>query len=112
MSQPTILHVHDGGKVEPALAGRDIGDVGEPDAVRRRGREVAIDEVGCDRKPVTAVGGADPADRRHDGADAVALHQALDPSEAHAAALVMQRGVNARAAVASTAVAMKGSGFR
>ena len=30
--------VHDGGQIKPALIGLDIGDVGEPDPVRRGGR--------------------------------------------------------------------------
>jgi hypothetical protein len=49
--------------------------------------------------------------RRNDSADAVALHQALDPPAAHAAALVMQVGMNVRAAVASAAVVIKEADF-
>src|SRR5215207_7208458 len=38
--------VDDGSKVEPAAGGRDVLDVGDPELVRRRGHEVAADQVG------------------------------------------------------------------
>ena len=41
------VEVHDGRQVQPTLTGRNVGDVGEPDPVRRRGHEVSIDQVGA-----------------------------------------------------------------
>jgi hypothetical protein len=42
-------------------------------------REVPIEQVGCDRQAVTAVGRANAPRLHHDGADATAAHQSLDP---------------------------------
>jgi hypothetical protein len=39
------VEVHDGGQIEPSLIGPDIGDIGEPDPVRRGGGEVAVEQV-------------------------------------------------------------------
>ena len=37
--------VHDAGQIEPALIGLDVGDVSEPDLVRRGGGEVPLEYV-------------------------------------------------------------------
>jgi hypothetical protein len=58
-------------QVPPALAGRHVGDVGEPDLVRGRGREALLQEVGRDRQAVAAVGGAGPEAARGGGVDAM-----------------------------------------
>lgn len=50
--------------------------------VRGSRREVARDQVRCDRQVVTAVGGAHPAQRSHDGAGTVSAHHPLDPAAA------------------------------
>ena len=100
------VEVQDGGQIEPALIGLDIGDVGEPDPVRRSGGEVAIEQVRSDREIVAAVGGPYPARPRHDGPDAVTAHQSLDAAAARPTALGLQFGMDARAAIASTGVAM------
>jgi hypothetical protein len=100
------VEIHDGGEIQPALVGWNVGDVGEPDAVGRRGREVAIDQVRRDRQCVAAVGRAHAPWRRHNGADAVPVHQPLDPPAAGAASLRLQSGMDARAAIASAAVPM------
>jgi len=55
--------IHDGIQIQPALRGRDVGDVGEPDPVRGWGRKVSRDQVRCGRQAVAVVGGTDPARR-------------------------------------------------
>src|SRR4030081_3254991 len=95
------VQVHDGGQIEPSLIGLDVGDVGEPDPVRRGGSEVAVEQVRGDRKVVTAIGGPHPAWPRHDGPDTVMAHQPLDTTAAHPTALGPQFGMDARAALAS-----------
>jgi hypothetical protein len=57
----SAVEVQDRGQIEPALIGLDIGDVGEPDPVRRGSGEVALDQVRGNWKVVTAVGGAYPS---------------------------------------------------
>ena len=42
---PAAERVLDGGEVEPALPGAQVGHVGDPQHVRRRGPELALDEV-------------------------------------------------------------------
>src|SRR5450755_3902360 len=103
---PAAVKVHDGGQIEPPLIGLDVGDVGEPDPVRRGGGEVAVEQVRCDREVVAAVGGPHPTWPRHDGANAVMAHQSLDAATAHPAALSLQLDMDARAAIASADVAM------
>src|ERR1700739_1852253 len=95
-----------GGQIEPALISLDVGDVGEPDPVRRGGDEVALEQVRGDREVVTAVGGAHQPCPRHDGPDTVAAHQSLDAPAARPAALSPQLGMNTRAAIAAIGVAV------
>ncbi len=87
-------------------ARRTVGDIGEPDPVWRFDGEVAFDPVRRDRQTVAAVGSANPMRRRHDGPDAMPLHQPFDPAAAGASSLRPQRGVNRWAAVALIAVPM------
>src|ERR1700726_4248227 len=89
------VEVHDRGQIEPALIGLDVGDVGEPDPVRRGGGEVALKQIRGDREVVTTVGGAHPPWPRHDGPDTVTAHQSLDATTAHATALGPQFGMDA-----------------
>src|ERR1700681_1687047 len=103
---PAAVEVQDGGQIEPALIGLDIGDVGEPDTVRRGGKEVSTEQVRCDREVVAAVGGPHPAWPRHDGPDTVMAHQSLDAPTPPPAAPSLQLDMDARAAVASAGVAM------
>src|SRR3954451_11364516 len=103
---PAAVEVHNGGQIEPALIGLDIGDVGEPDPVRRSGGEVAVDQVRSDREVVAAVGGPHPAWPRHDGPDTVMTHQSLDATAADPAALRLQLDVDARTAIASAGIAL------
>src|SRR5438270_12434372 len=94
------IEVHDRGQIKPALISLDVGDVGEPDPVRRGGDEVALEQVRGNWKVVTAVGGAYPAWPRHDGPDTMTAHQSLDAAAARPAALSPQLGMDARAAIA------------
>src|SRR5882757_1666871 len=103
---PAAVQVHDGGQIQPSLIGLDVGDVGEPDPVRRSGGKVALEQVRGDREIVTAVGGTHPSWPRHDGANAVMAHQPLDPTSAHPAALNLQLDMDTRATIASMVVAM------
>src|SRR6202790_1657966 len=100
------VQIHDGGQIEPALIGLDVGDVGEPDPVRCGGGEVPLEQVRCNREVVAAVGGPHPSWPRHDGPDTVTAHQSLDATAARPAALRPQFGMEARTAVASTGVAV------
>src|ERR1700756_2991740 len=93
------VEVHDRGQIKPALISLDVGDVGEPDPVRRGGDEVALEQVRGDREVVTAVGGAHPPWPRHDGPDTVAAHQSLDAPPAPPPALSPPLGMNTRAAL-------------
>src|SRR6266567_1091262 len=102
----SAVQIHHGGQIEPALIGLDVGDVGEPNPVRRGGYEVALEQIRGNREVVTAVGGAYPSWPRHDGPDTVAAHQSLDATTARPAALSPQLGMNARAAIAAIGVAM------
>src|SRR4029077_18327333 len=95
------VEIHEHGQIEPALIGLDVGDVGEPDLVRRGGDEVALEQGRGDREVLTAGGEARPSWPGHDGPDAVAAHQSLDAAAARPAALSPQLGMDARAAVAA-----------
>ncbi len=55
------VNIEDGDEVEPALAGRDVGQVGEPDLVGSRRLEVAGQPAGRDGIAVTAVGRPGPS---------------------------------------------------
>src|SRR5512146_2121346 len=100
------VEVHDRGQVQPALTSWNVSDVGKPDAVWRRSHEVAVEKVEGDRQVVTAVGRSHPSRLHHDGADAIAAHQSLDPAPAGAAALTTQGGMDTGAAITPAAVAM------
>src|SRR5712691_8410859 len=41
----TAIAVHDHGEIQPALPGAQVGDVGDPESVRSRRLEVALDEI-------------------------------------------------------------------
>ncbi len=52
--------VEDHGQVKPALGGRDIRDIGEPDLIGPVGNEVLIEQVFRHGQGVLAVSRADP----------------------------------------------------
>src|SRR5712691_11974652 len=70
---PPAPGVADGGEIEEAGPGREIGDVGDPEAVRTVPPELSLDEIGGEVGPRIA-------DRRPDEAAAM---DALQPGPAH-----------------------------
>src|SRR3954463_7252338 len=90
-NNPAREAVDDRGEIEPARAGWDVLDVRNPELVRRRGREVAADEVSG--RPQ-----ARPPDRRlgpfpRNGAgESLRAHQPFDPFAAGPEALLAQWG--------------------
>ena len=96
------------GQVQPALGGPDVGQVGQPDPVRRPGREVAPEQVRRHREGMRAVRrAAEPA--LAPGRQAHAAHQARDPLAADPPAMGTQGGMHARAAVAAAAGLVRGA---
>src|SRR4051795_8043261 len=75
-------HVLDRGQVQPALAGRDVGDVGQPDRVRSLGGELPVERVGRDREVVAAVGGPRGAAPPARDGEAALAHEARHPPAA------------------------------
>jgi hypothetical protein len=57
---PTISQVYvevlEGSEVQPALIGRHIADVGDPDLVWPSRCKILIEEVLCNRQPVVGMG--------------------------------------------------------
>jgi hypothetical protein len=50
---PTAVEVLDGDEVQPALPGSEVGDIGDPAAVRANGGELAVQEVPATLTPGT-----------------------------------------------------------
>ena len=91
--------VEDGSKAQPAFAGRDAGDVGQPDAARRRRDERLPQQVRRDRQAMAAVGGAWPEPATGGRADAVAPRRSCDTRPRPAVlALRAERGMHPGAA--------------
>jgi len=88
--------VEHGGQIQLAFTGRDIGDVGEPDPVRRGCREALRQQVRRNRKIMTAVGRAGPEPAPGQRADAVPAHQPLDTATATPMAIRPQGGMHSR----------------
>jgi hypothetical protein len=94
--------IDDDCEIEPALPSAQVGDVGDPQPVRGRRREVALHEVvgdahawHADRRATTA-----PLD---DAADAVLAHQPLHALATDRDVVGSQVAVDARRAVSATA---------
>jgi len=85
---------------QPAFVRRDVGDVAHPDLVRFTHGELAVEHIGRDWQIVAAVGG-DLEAPLASGADAVPLHELLNPFLAHAHASGQQLLPDARPAVAA-----------
>src|SRR5258708_32658807 len=83
---PAAVQIHDGGQIEPALIGLDVGDIGEPDPVRRSGGGGALEQVRRDSGVVTAVGRPPPATRCPDGPEYAMAHPPPDAATAPPAA--------------------------
>src|SRR4051794_31892056 len=88
--------IEDHGQVEPALAGRDIGDIRQPDLIRLLGHEIPIEQVGRDRQRMLAVGRAHAIAARYVSPDAMPAHDPLDPLATDTLALGTQFGVDTR----------------
>jgi hypothetical protein len=50
------MEVEDDGQVEPALAGREIGEIRRPDVIGDRDCKLLLEQVGRDREGMSAVG--------------------------------------------------------
>ena len=53
-------HVDDERDVDPAGVGLDVGQIGDPQPVRGRRPELALNHIGGPLEPVIAFGGSDP----------------------------------------------------
>src|SRR5215831_2534858 len=97
--------IEDNRQVEPALACRNIGDVGHPCLVGVRPLELSRQDIGRDGKRMPRLGGhaeaAAPPSRQP-----VHAHQPRHPLAARVAAAVHQLGANPWAAVAVPALGM------
>lgn len=92
--------IEDGGQVEPALAGGQIGDIGEPDRVGHRSRELLFEEVGRNRQVVAAISRARPEPTPCQSPDTVLAHQALHPPATDRSAVRAQGRMHPRRAIA------------
>jgi hypothetical protein len=91
--------VEDHDQVKPALAGRDIGDIGEPDLIGPVGDKGPVEQVLRHGEGMLAVGRADAKAARRPRPDAVLAHDPCDPLAADGTARGAQFGVNARCPV-------------
>jgi hypothetical protein len=71
--------VEHGGQVQPAVAGRDVGEIGQPDLVRRLGGEVVAEPIRRDWIAVAVVGRAHTPGQGRQAPQAGPTHQPLDP---------------------------------
>jgi hypothetical protein len=92
------------GQIQPALAGGDAGEVGEPDLVRHLGGEVASQPVGRDRIAMPAVGGSRAPGQGGQAPQAGPAHQSLDARTSHAPAVAAQHRMHPWRGVGSAAV--------
>jgi len=91
-------HVLDRGQVEPALAGRDVADIGQPDSIGVIGSKVSPQQVRCHRIVMPAVGCARNMMPDLDPKPACP-HQPFDPLAADLDTLGTQLGMHAWTAV-------------
>src|SRR5205807_297529 len=93
--------VEDYGQVEPALAGRNVGDIGQPDLIGLVGDKVLIQQVCRHREGMLAVGCAHAIAARRPSPETVLAHDPLDPLAADGLTLGSQFGVDARRSIRS-----------
>ena len=62
---PAAERVENHGQVEEAGPGRDVGYIGDPQAIGRGGREVAFDQIRRRPRPGVALGGDYPTAPAH-----------------------------------------------
>jgi hypothetical protein len=101
--------VEDHGQVEPALAGRNVGDIRQPDLIRLLGREIPIQQGGCDRQGMLAVGRTHAIAALRVSPDAVPAHHPLDPLAADTLAVGTQFGVDTRCPLSAPVLGMNPS---
>jgi hypothetical protein len=102
---PAAERVEHHGQVEEAGPGRDVGYIGDPQAIGRGGREVALDQIRRGARPGVVLGGGCPV------APAYALkparaHQPGHPLASYPNALLLKFRVDARRAVGGARAAM------
>src|SRR3712207_3266974 len=73
-------HVLDGGEIEPALVGREVGEVGQPGCVGPLGGEALLEQVRGDREIVAAVSPARPWATPPAGGEPHLAHQPCNTS--------------------------------
>ena len=82
MAQPITLRVNrskDHGQVEPALAGRNVGDIRQPDLIGPLRDKILLEQVCCYRQAMLAVGCAHAIAARRPCPDTVLAHDPFDP---------------------------------
>jgi hypothetical protein len=102
MDQPTIFvpvwsteHVQRDREEHEAAPGGQVGDVGHPELVRSRRREVALDQI-RDAMPITTLHGRLVALAPAHALDVVGLHQPGDTRPADLDSFLLQLGVDPR----------------
>jgi len=100
------MQVQNGGEVQPAFAGRDVGQIRQPDLAGACGDKIASQSIGRDRVIVPAVSGSSAPRQGGKATKPGTAHQPLDPAAANAAAAVTQRGMDPRRAVGPAAFGM------
>ena len=98
--------VEDHGQVEPTLAGRDVGDIGQPDLIGPVGDKILLEQVCRHREGMLAVGCAHAIAARRPRPDTMLAHDPFDPLAADGLALGPQFGVDARRSVSFAVLRM------
>src|SRR5580704_14224107 len=100
--------VDDDSKVQPPLAGPDIGDVHAPFLVRSRGGKILIDDVWCDRPGMIAV--SRPFEPPLlPNLQAIFMHQPRRSSSSHGEAAILQLARHPRTAISAVRQCERGS---
>jgi hypothetical protein len=98
--------IEDHGQVEPPLAGRDVGNVGQPDLIGPVGHKILIQQVWRHRQGMLAVGRAHAIAAWRSSPDTMLAHHPLDPLTADGLALGTQLGMDARRTISFPVVSM------
>ena len=109
MAQPITLRVNrskDHGQVEPALAGRNVGDIRQPDLIGPVRDKILLEQVCRHREAMLAVGCAHAIAARRPRPETVLAHDPLDPLAADGLTLGSQFGVDARRSVSFLVLCM------
>ncbi len=100
------VQVDDRGQVEPALEGGQAGDVPDHPLSRRRGGEVAADQIGHRSHRAGRRPGHNPAFAASDPGQAMFTHQPLHPFVVHGVAAAAQFGGDPRDTVGTAVLGM------